>query len=114
MSFFIAGFDLVVLSFFQKNAEPETPTKTVLESDADAERIRIRCPLCLWQPNAGSRWYCGSVGNPEYFFSGCGTGWNTFDTQGLCPGCGHQWRWTACLSCWQWSLHEDWYTREPE
>jgi hypothetical protein len=27
----------------------------------------------------------------------------------LCPGCAHQWRYTACLRCEGWSLHEDWY-----
>ena len=69
---------------------------------------RIRCPLCLWQPTSSSRWYCCSSGHPEYFTGGCGMAWNTFDTRGKCPGCDHQWRWTACLSCEGWSLHEDW------
>jgi hypothetical protein len=52
---------------------------------------------------------CSSCGHPEYFDGGCGTTWNTFTTRGLCPGCGHQWRWTTCLACHGWSRHEDWY-----
>jgi len=52
---------------------------------------------------------CASSGHPEYFDRGCGHVWNTFDTRGLCPGCSHQWKHTACLSCTRWSLHEDWY-----
>ncbi len=69
----------------------------------------IRCPLCHWQPTASSRWYCASNNHPEGFSNGCGTVWNTFTTQGLCPGCGHLWRWTTCLRCYRWSLHKDWY-----
>src|SRR5213592_635101 len=69
----------------------------------------IRCPLCRWRPVRASRWMCVSVGEPENFFDGCGTRWNTFETRGLCPGCSHQWIWTACLSCHRASPHEDWY-----
>jgi hypothetical protein len=78
-----------------------------------ADLGRIRCPLCHWQPRPGSRWYCTDVGHPEYFFAGCGTAWNTFQTAGLCPGCGHQWRYTACMRCGQMSLHQDWYAKGP-
>ena len=70
---------------------------------------RIRCPLCKWQPKPAHRWFCASCGYPEYFEGGCGTCWNTFITRGRCPGCSHQWRWTACLNCAEWSLHADWY-----
>lgn len=76
--------------------------------------IRIRCPLCLWQPNAASRWCCNCVGTPEPRFDSCGTVWNTFDTHGRCPGCGHQWRWTTCLRCATASPHEDWYEESSE
>ncbi len=61
----------------------------------------IRCPRCAWRPRAGSRWQCD-----------CGQVWNTFDTRGRCPGCGHQWTITACLSCGDFSPHDDWYERE--
>jgi hypothetical protein len=69
----------------------------------------IRCPRCSWRPQESSRWYCDCVGTPEPPFEACGTSWNTFLTKGRCPGCNHQWRWTSCLQCAQWSLHGDWY-----
>ena len=40
--------------------------------------------------------------------------WNTFETRGVCPECGHQWEETQCLRCTAWSRHEDWYAEEPE
>jgi hypothetical protein len=89
------------------------PTSDVHVSDRpldDDETLSgIRCPLCGWRPSASSRWSCISLGTPEQFFAGCGTVWNTFATGGRCPGCQHQWRWTSCLRCEEWSLHVDWY-----
>ena len=73
------------------------------------KRNRIRCPVCKWQPGRRNRWYCLPMGAPEHFSGGCGHGWNTFDTRGLCPGCSYQWRHTSCLSCGVTSVHEDWY-----
>jgi hypothetical protein len=61
----------------------------------------IRCPKCRWMPRAHDRWMCH-----------CRHTWNTFDTRGKCPGCGHQWTQTKCLACREWSEHEDWYERE--
>ena len=81
-------------------------TSVVDESDAFKG---IRCPLCAWQPDASSRWSCEPMYSPEPPFKGCGTAWNTFATHGRCPGCSHQWSWTSCLRCHDWSLHEDWY-----
>jgi hypothetical protein len=70
----------------------------------------IRCPLCRWRPAPVDKWCCDSSGpSPELFFGGCGTVWNTFATRGRCPGCDHQWRWTVCLRCHGWSLHDEWY-----
>ncbi len=63
--------------------------------------VKIYCPKCGWAPGAGARWSCAP--------GGCGYVWNTFDTGGRCPGCGRQWRVTQCLSCHQFSPHEDWY-----
>jgi hypothetical protein len=76
--------------------------------------VRIRCPLCEWQPDASSRWCCVRTPAPEGFFGGCGAAWNTFSTRGRCPGCQHQWRWTSCLRCSGWSLHDDWYEEEAD
>jgi GrpB-like predicted nucleotidyltransferase (UPF0157 family) len=75
---------------------------------------RVRCPLCQWQPEQSSRWCCDCVGTPEPWFESCGAIWNTFDTHGRCPGCGHQWRWTTCLRCAAASPHEDWYEETSE
>ena len=77
--------------------------------DDDDALSGIRCPLCGWRPSAASRWSCSAIGTPEPFFEGCGTIWNTFSTAGRCPGCSHQWQWTSCLQCEQWSPHADWY-----
>jgi hypothetical protein len=104
----------VAFWLFQKSLRPEETFDIVEEEQEDEEpdSNRIRCPLCQWQPNAASHWVCADCEEPEYFFHGCGTSWNTFDTRGRCPGCAHQWRWTSCLRCEGWSLHEDWYTKD--
>jgi hypothetical protein len=76
---------------------------------------RIRCPHCEWQPTPSDRWMCSCADTPEPYFEACGTVWNTFSTRGRCPGCQHQWRWTSCLACGEWALHEQWYeARGPE
>ena len=89
---------------------------TVIDFDLDEEgaRARIRCPLCEWQPDKSSRWCCIRTPSPEGFFGGCGAVWDTFSTRGRCPGCQHQWRWTSCLRCAGWSLHEDWYEEQRD
>jgi rubrerythrin len=103
----------VAFSLFLKSSAPEEATDINQElENEESEFSRIRCPLCHWQPNGSSVWQCADCGHPENFFGGCGTIWNTFTTHGLCPGCGHQWRWTACLRCYGWSPHEEWYTKE--
>jgi hypothetical protein len=102
----------ITLSLFQRGSLPEEALDEVVQLDDEEPDFEgIRCPLCQWHPNASSRWECADCGHPEYFFDGCGMVWNTFATRGLCPGCGHQWRWTTCLSCEGWSLHEEWYTK---
>ena len=85
--------------------------------DDDAPRAeKIRCPRCQWVPSPASAWTCilGPDVGPEPPFSWCGTSWNTFDTAGRCPGCQHQWTWTSCLRCHEWSLHMDWYDAESD
>jgi hypothetical protein len=85
---------------------------TPREDDSDDEFERIRCPLCDWRPSPASTWCCVITGTPEPPFQWCGTSWNTFTTHGRCPGCAHQWKWTSCLRCGGFSLHEDWYECE--
>jgi hypothetical protein len=98
--------------------EPVSVPTVIEVSDVDDQEAfnRIRCPLCSWRPSASSMWSCYSLGTPEPFFEGCGAVWNTFSTGGRCPGCHHQWQWTSCHRCEQWSLHQDWYestARQP-
>jgi len=83
--------------------------KRLRQESASPDFSRIRCPRCRWRPRPSDRWFCAPCDDPEYFAGGCGTCWNTFATGGRCPGCGHRWRWTACLHCSRWSLHADWY-----
>lgn len=98
---------------FRKDSEFEKKFRERIEAvENSGEFEKIRCPLCRWQPTAGSRWYCSDSDAPEYFYGGCDTCWNTFETRGKCPGCAHQWRYTSCLACWQFSPHEDWYVKE--
>ena len=105
-------------------------TRQLLKDDRAAERIivdvsaedheddqalrGIKCPLCGWRPAASSLWFCDCFETPEPFFEGCGTEWNTFLTHGRCPGCSHQWLWTSCHRCEEWSLHNDWYEEEGD
>jgi hypothetical protein len=94
---------------------PVTGPITDIQRRLDDEDVfgRIRCPLCGWQPAPSSVWCCEAAKAPEPFFEGCGTTWNTFSTRGRCPGCAHQWRWTSCLRCAEWSLHDEWYEDTP-
>jgi len=103
----------VPLQLLKKGATPAFIPDTLERREEDERFSRIRCPLCEWQPSAASVWSCESYGTPEPYFGGCGTVWNTFATRGKCPGCYHQWQWTSCPHCAEWSLHEDWYTDSP-
>lgn len=100
----------LVLDF---HTEPRAEHRDLILGEVSADKMEnlegVRSPLCGWIPTSASRWDCTECEFPELFFQGCYTHWNTFDTRGRCPGCGHQWRWTMCLSCGGWSLHEEWY-----
>jgi hypothetical protein len=71
----------------------------------DPDFLKIRFPLCQWQPRKPDRWLC---------FPGCHHSWNTFDTAGICPGCAKHWNETACHRCHEWSAHEAWYAHDRE
>ncbi len=107
----IRAVTAILFALLQKGLNSEEFSNEKLLDDEN-DFARIRCPKCNWQPRASSRWYCADCLEPEFYLEGCGTAWNTFDTRGKCPKCDHIWRWTSCLSCAQWSLHEDWYTSE--
>jgi DNA-directed RNA polymerase subunit RPC12/RpoP len=93
--------------------ENDLAARRIVADLADVERDDdlqgVRCPLCAWRPTAASRWCCWWSEGPEAYFVSCGAEWNTFTTRGRCPGCQHQWQWTSCLRCGEWSPHEDWY-----
>jgi hypothetical protein len=107
--------DTVSHEALQRGAPPALPPGLFdvgRQHDESTRKERIRCPACQWQPAASSRWFCQETGAPEHFTGGCGEAWNTFTTRGRCPGCQYQWRWTACLKCDTWSLHDAWYESE--
>ncbi len=108
---FTASFRRNFHFFLRQTPDTEKILKNIVEIANTTDFNRIRCPLCKWQPQKSSRWYCADLPFPENFFDGCETHWNTFDTRGKCPGCQHQWRYTTCLSCSQHSVHEDWYVQ---
>ena len=95
--------------FLKDKRSPDFVTADLIGDEHDEDTHGIRCPHCRWHPAASDRWSCISFGGPEPPFPSCGTSWNTFDTRGRCPGCSHQWRWTLCLRCQKWSLHDAWY-----
>ena len=98
-----------------KRSRVLTPTTTDMAGAEEEDAFsHIRCPRCAWRPSVASRWACYCLGTPEPPFDACGTVWNTFSTGGRCPGCHHQWRWTSCLRCGEWSLHVDWYVSKTE
>ena len=79
-----------------EDLDPST-TDEVDQRD-DVGTGHIRCPKCAWRPRRSDTWECS-----------CGWEWNTFDTRGRCPRCAFQWMRTQCLTCGEWSLHDDWY-----
>lgn len=105
----------VLFWLFQPATPDEIKRLAALQCDENSPEFnRIRCPLCKWQPPSHMRWQCADCGAPEFYYGGCGTIWHTFDTHGICPGCKHQWKWTKCFNCDEWSLHEEWYAHQPE
>jgi hypothetical protein len=102
----------MIFMAYKKTPEAEEIIKRLQEDAEKTDFERIRCPHCQWRPAAASRWWCADADAPEYFYGGCYTSWNTFETRGKCPGCAHQWVWTSCLACGQWARHEDWYPKD--
>ena len=89
----------------------EQITTPTTRFDDEEQSEGIRCPKCLWRPTPDDLWCCFCEDGPEPPFQSCGTMWHTFATHGRCPGCSHQWQWTSCLRCSEWSRHDDWYER---
>jgi tetratricopeptide (TPR) repeat protein len=68
--------------------------------ESDQVLSQVSCPRCRYSPASADCWKCN-----------CGHSWNTFDTRGLCPGCGYQWKETVCPLCGEMSPHTDWYLK---
>jgi hypothetical protein len=61
-----------------------------------------RCPRCGTGVRSEDRWNCDAA---------CGAIWNTFRTDGICPGCGRHWSEAQCSWCGAWSTLEAWRGR---
>ena len=61
-------------------------------------RHEYRCPVCGWVPFVIRAWKCKQ----------CGQVWDSFETAGACPRCGHEHEETACLRCKRISPNRDW------
>lgn len=92
---------------------PAPPVHKTEKAKPGGRKPRIRCPKCGYQPKASDRWVCSNTIGSGPNSGMCGHVWNTFDTRGKCPSCRFQWQVTACLSCHEWSAHEDWYEDRP-
>ena len=80
-------------------ATPPEATASALPEQNDAgASLRIRCPLCAWEPAPGTVWSCS-----------CGYRWDTFETGGICPACLKRWETTECFGCSRSSPHSNWY-----
>jgi predicted RNA-binding Zn-ribbon protein involved in translation (DUF1610 family) len=64
----------------------------------NTRRYGWRCPECGWVPFALNAWKCKE----------CGFVWDTFQTGGICPRCGHGHDDTACLRCRRISSNARW------
>jgi Zn-dependent protease/ribosomal protein S27AE len=62
------------------------------------------CPGCGDAPIMGNFWTCDQ----------CGTRFDIFDHQGICPGCDRYFSATACPNCGQQNPLAEWYPRKPE
>jgi Zn-dependent protease len=65
-------------------------------------RHGFACPSCRAEPPIGPFWGCGA----------CGVGFDTFETQATCPGCGARYGTTRCADCGRQSPIGDWTRAE--
>ncbi len=67
-------------------------------------RPGFECPCCKSAPPLGSFWRCST----------CGTPFDTFATQGVCPNCASQFAGTRCLDCGRVYPISEWYAPAQE
>ncbi|HTS16637.1 MAG TPA: M50 family metallopeptidase [Verrucomicrobiae bacterium] len=63
----------------------------------------LACPACHAAPPRGALWKCGK----------CGTAFDTFLTQAVCPNCGTQFESTRCIDCGAMSPISAWLVNAP-
>jgi Zn-dependent protease len=63
--------------------------KALRELEKIPRRKGFACPSCKTSPPMGSFWKCNQ----------CGTGFDTFETGGVCPQCSARFATTTCLDC---------------
>jgi hypothetical protein len=78
------------------------------------KRVRIRCPLCGWEPDGKPYWGCEK----------CFASFDTFKTRAHCPNsflpstdagyCDNRWDETQCIACQRMSPHDDWYVEDDD
>jgi predicted amidophosphoribosyltransferase len=62
------------------------------------------CPTCLWEPPAQTAWSCDH----------CSVKFNTFKTNGVCPGCGKPKNKLGCPVCKRATAYDDWLAFAPK
>jgi hypothetical protein len=89
-----------------------TPNKKVVSfatksEEKNTKQVRIRCPICGWQPDGKPYWGCEKCHTQAF---------DTFKTHAHCPNpeCGNSWTFTQCIACHERSPHEDWYVEIDE
>jgi Zn-dependent protease len=66
-------------------------------------RAGFACPSCQAAPPVGAYWKC----------SRCGSSFDTFQTQGVCPSCAAQFAVTVCLDCHALNPMSTWIVPTP-
>jgi Zn-dependent protease len=75
--------------------------RALLRSEKLARRFGAACPGCGASPPMGPLWKCTT----------CGQGFDTFETQAVCPHCGAQYPNTMCVECRQMHPMSEWVAK---
>jgi Zn-dependent protease len=75
--------------------------RSLLRTEKMARRFGAACPGCGASPPLGPLWKC----------SACGQGFDTFETQAICPRCAAQYPITMCIECHQSFPMNDWIAK---
>src|SRR5208282_6656977 len=72
--------------------------------DKMPRRDGFACPVCKTPPPVGTIWRCGKCGSP----------FDTFTTQAVCPNCGTQFNATQCLDGGSLRPFSEWTKSSPQ